>query len=288
MPIESMVDTHLHLWDPARIRYPWLDQVDPLNRPHLLPDYAAATANLHIEMMVFVQCEADFSLFREEASWVAEQAKIDPRIKGIVAWAPLEQGERARDDLASLKELPLLRGIRRIIQFEADADFCLRPDFIRGVQALADFDLHFEICSKGDAQFANAVELARRCPNVRFMLDHIGKPHIDRKLMEPWRTHLRALASLPNTWCKVSGLVNEADMNQWKAGDLTPYLDAVVDAFGFDRLCFGGDWPVCTLAATYRRWFDTLAAYMDRHSATDRRKLFRDTAVKFYRLETPS
>lgn len=280
-----VIDTHLHLWDPSRLRYSWLDGVEPLNRPHLLPDYREATRNIPIEAMVFVQCEAEFSLFLDEAAWAAEQVKLDPRIRGIVAWAPLEKGEAAREDLAELKRIPLLRGIRRIIQFEADPAFCLRPDFVRGVQLLADFDLHFEICIKGDDQSANALELARRCPDVRFILNHIGKPFIARKVMEPWRTHLRALAALPNTWCKVSGLVNEADMKHWTPDDLVPYLDAVVEAFGFDRLCFGGDWPVCTLASRCARWFETLSAYLSRYSPADRRKLFHDNANSFYRLE---
>ena len=224
MGTNSIIDTHLHLWNPGAIRYPWLAGVESLNKPFLLPDYRAATEGIPVTSMVFVQCEADFAQFRDEAEWVAAQARIDPRIRGIVAWAPLEKGDRAREDLAALKRISLLRGIRRIIQFEDDPAFCLRPDFVRGVQLLAEFDLHFEICSKGVEQFANVLQLVRRCPDTRFILDHIGKPFIDRQVMEPWRKHLRELAALPNTWCKVSGLVNEADMKQWKAEDLTPYL----------------------------------------------------------------
>ncbi|NQU40733.1 MAG: amidohydrolase family protein [Lentisphaerae bacterium] len=279
-----IVDTHLHIWDPHRLRYAWLDGVPPLNRPHLPADYRAVTVGINIEKMVFVQCEADFAFFREEVAWVTEQAAADPRIRGIVAWAPLEQGAGARGALAALAVNPLLVGIRRIIQFEADAGFCLRPDFVRGVQLLEEFDLPFELCIKGDAQFMNTLELVRKCPRVRFVLDHIGKPFIKEKIREPWASCLRELAALPNTCCKVSGLVNEAAWETWTPGDLQPYLDHVVACFGFDRLMFGGDWPVCTLASTYPRWFDTLLNAVSACTAEEKQKLFHDNAEKFYRV----
>jgi len=279
-----VVDTHLHVWDPGRLRYPWLETVPKLNKPHLLEHYRQATRGLPIERMVFVQCEADFAQFLDEVEWVAGQARTDPRIQGIVAWAPLEKGAAAREDLDALARQPLVRGIRRIIQFEDHVDFCLRPDFIRGVQLLAERDWSFDLCIKGDAQFVNTLELVRRCPDVRFMLDHIAKPDIAQGVLDPWRSHIRTLAALPNTWCKVSGLVTEADHENWRKEDLVPYLDTVIEAFGFDRCCFGGDWPVCTLAASYPRWFDTLMAYLEPHTEADRRNLLHDTALEFYRL----
>ena len=280
----TMVDTHMHLWDPKRLSYPWLADAPAIDKPHLPADYRAATEGLPIEKMVFVQCEADPSQFEEEVAWVAEQAVGETRISGIVAWAPMEKGEAVREDLAALVRNPLVRGIRRIIQFEEEAGFCLRPDFVRGVQRLAEFDLHFEICIKGDEQFANALELVRRCPEVSFILDHIGKPFIAEKVMEPWATYLRELAALPNTWCKMSGLVNEADWESWTLEDLQPYVDAVLGSFGFGRTMFGGDWPVCTLASTYTRWVETLVAAVSGCSAEDRRKLFSGNALGFYRI----
>ncbi|MEW6749754.1 MAG: amidohydrolase family protein [Candidatus Latescibacterota bacterium] len=280
----GIVDTHLHLWDPQRLRYPWLDGIPSLNRPHLLQDYARATAGVPVERMVFLQCECDFSQYRQEVDWVAGLAAEEPRIAGIVPWAPLEQGEDARPALAALAAERRVKGIRRIIQFEADPAFCLRPAFVRGVQLVADFGLHFELCLKGDEQFANVLELVRRCPGVTFVLDHIGKPLIKEGRREPWAQHLRALAGLPDTWCKVSGMVTEADPQAWSADDLRPYLDHVLDCFGFDRVFFGGDWPVCTLASPWARWVETLGQLLQGCRPDERRRLFHDNAIRAYRL----
>ena len=279
-----VVDTHLHVWDPANLDYPWLPDEPKINKPHLLSDYRQVTEGIPIERMVFVQCECDFAQFLQETDWVTQQAQEDARLQGIVSWAPLERGEDAREALQQLAANKLVKGIRRIIQFESDDQFCLQPDFIRGVQLLADFDLHFEICSKGDKQSANSLELVRRCPDTKFILDHIGKPSIQEKRMQPWDSFIRDLAALPNTWCKVSGLVNEADLENWTPDDLEPYLDHVFHCFGWHRVMFGGDWPVCTLASTYRRWFDTLTQFVSRFSEDDQRRLFHDNAIEFYRL----
>lgn len=279
-----IVDTHLHLWDPGKIRYPWLDGVAKLNRPHLLEEYRKATKGVQIEKMVFVQCEADFAQYAEEVAWVTQQAQIDPRIRGIVAWAPLEQGDDVRDELAMLARNSLVRGVRRIIQFEKDDAFCLRPGFVRGVQLLEAYGLSFDICIKGDAQFKNVLELVRMCPGVKFIADHIGKPFIKEHLMEPWSSFMRELAAMPNTWCKMSGLINEADWDAWKTTDLIPYIGQVLSCFGPDRVMFGGDWPVCTLAGTYRRWVDALQEAVSGLSRVEKKKLFHDNAEIFYRI----
>lgn len=279
-----IVDTHLHLWDTRNLRYPWLDDLPPLNRPFLLDDFRQACGALAVEQMVFLQCDADFSQYREEAAWVTRLAEREPRIRGMVPWAPLEKGEAAREEVAALARNPLVKGVRRILQSEPEADFCLRPGFVDGVRLLADFDLHFELCLKGDDQFRNAITLARRCPEVRFILDHIGKPFIIDGVLEPWKGLMQELAALPNTWCKISGLVTEADLERWTPEDLKPYLDWALHCFGWDRVMYGGDWPVATLAAPYTRWVETLAWAVRDAPAAQRRKLFRDNAVAFYRL----
>ena len=277
-----VIDTHMHLWDLGRLDYPWLADAPKINRSHLPADYREATAGLPIEAMIFVQCEAVASQYEREVAWVTEQAAAEPRIRGIVAWAPLEKGEGAREDLEALSRYPLVRGIRRIIQFEEDAGFCLRPGFVRGVRLLSEFDFRFDLCIKGDAQFGNTIELVRRCPDVRFILDHIGKPFIKEGIMEPWAGYIRELASLPNTACKISGLVTEADTDNWKSADLRPYLDHMLESFGPDRVAFGGDWPVVTLASSYRRWIETLWDAVADRTPEERRKLFRDNAARFY------
>ncbi|MHB0859344.1 MAG: amidohydrolase family protein, partial [Anaerolineae bacterium] len=146
MPSFPIVDTHLHVWDPNHLRYPWLDAIPLLNKPYLLADYDAACGDVPVAQMVFVQAEADFAQFREETAWVTELARQDPRLAGIVSWAPLERGDAVRGDLERLAQNPLVKGIRRIIQFEVDPAFCLRPGFVEGVQALPDYGLCFDLC----------------------------------------------------------------------------------------------------------------------------------------------
>ena len=283
MPSFPIVDTHLHLWDPGNLSYTWLEEIPLLNKPYLLSDYRTACGPVDVGKMVFLQCECDSSQFIEEARWVVSLAEGDPRIQGIVPWAPLEKGDGARDALESLSGVPGVKGIRRIIQFEEDIEFCLRPDFVRGVQLLEEFDLHFEICIF-HGQMANTIKMVRQCPNVRFILDHIGKPDIKSRLFEPWKTEVGALAEMPNVWCKMSGLATEADVENWTRDDLKPYIDHILDVFGFDRTMYGGDWPVATQATEYPRWVETLEWAVAGCSETEQHNLFRENAIRFYRL----
>lgn len=283
MPVGSIIDTHLHLWDPRLIRYPWLNENALLNRPYLLDDYRAATASLSVESMIFVQCEAEVPAFETEVAWVAELTKTEPRIKGIVAWAPLEKGSAVRADLEALKRHAILRGIRRIIQFEPDLDFCLRPDFIEGVRALADFDLSFDICID-HRHMGNILKFAERIPEVPMVLDHIGKPAIKDGMMQPWADQLRVLARFPNVWCKISGVATEADHQRWTSDQLKPYIEVAIDAFGFERIMFGGDWPVATQAIQYRQWVEILDEVMVGVTQGEQRKFWHDNAARFYRV----
>ena len=283
MPSFPIVDSHLHIWDPGRFRYPWLDAIPLLNRSYTVEDYRSATQPFAVDTMVFLQCEVEPAQALAEAQWVAREAVRDPRIGGIVAWAPLEKGAAAEEDLAALARIPLMRGVRRIIQFEPDLGFCLRPDFIAGVRLLARFGFSFDICID-HRHMANAIAFARQVPEVPMILDHIGKPDIKNQALEPWRTQLRELAALPHIVCKVSGLVTEADHAAWKPEDLRPFLEAVIDAFGFDRLIFGGDWPVVRRAAEYPRWVQTLDGLLGDAGEANLRKLYRDNARRFYRL----
>ena len=278
-----IVDTHLHIWDPKKIRYPWLDDVPFLNRAFLIDGYREACGPIDVEKMVFVQAEADFSLFRDEAAWVSEVARIDPRIRGIVAWAPLENGAAAEPDLAQLAENPLMRGIRRIIQFEPDPEFCLKPGFIEGVRLLPRYGLNFDICIS-HGQMANTIRFVEQCPDVSFILDHIGKPDIKNGVREPWRSHLKTLSAFPNMMCKMSGLVTEADMDNWTDDDLRPYIDHVIECFGFERTMFGGDWPVAYQATEYPRWVETLERSLKGVREDQLRRLFRENAESFYRV----
>jgi L-fuconolactonase len=217
----GITDTHVHLWDLTRLRYTWLDGIPYLNRSLGIADFNAACGPVKVETMVFMQCECEKSQSREEVAWVTELAQADRRLRGIVAFAPLEKGEAARGEVEALARNELVKGLRRIIQFEKDPEFCLRPDFIAGVNLLADYDLVFDLCIS-HAQLPVAIRFVEQCPRVRMILDHIAKPDIKARLQEPWKTHLRALARFPNLWCKVSSLATEADQERWTIDDLRP------------------------------------------------------------------
>lgn len=282
MPAFPIVDTHLHIWDPGRIRYPWLDGNALLNRPYLLPDYRRAFSSVEVEAMVFAQCEADFAAFAEEADWVAAQAEADPRIRAMVAWAPLEKGKAVEADLLRLKRHKILRGIRRIIQFEDDIDFCLRPQFIEGVRMLAAHGLSFDICIDY-RHMANTLRFVEKLPEVPMILDHIGKPAIRDGRMQPWASQMRELARFGNVVCKVSGVATEA-ARDWKADDLKPYLDVAFAEFGMGRTMFGGDWPVTLQAVEPSRWIGILDAWLAGRDEKELRAFWRDNAIRAYRL----
>jgi L-fuconolactonase len=287
MPDFPIIDAHMHLWDPAQFRISWLDGNPLLNQRYTLPEYRAQTSGIAIEAMVYVEVDIDPHYGLLEARWAAEQALADPRIQGIVATAPLEHGERARPYLEALiATSPILKGVRRLIQAEAET-FCLQPDFIRGVQILSEYGLSFDICIN-HRQFNSLLEMVRHCPNTAFVLDHCAKPDIKNGVLDPWREQMHTLASFPNVFCKVSGLVTEAVPHQWTVEDLEPYLSQVLAVFGEDRVIFGGDWPVVLTAASYQRWveaLDTLTAHL---SPQAKRKLWAENARRFYRLTVGS
>ncbi len=283
MPQLTIVDSHVHLWDPSRFRMSWLDGSPDIDRPMGLADYRSHTAGVDVGGMVYLQVEVEPAYGLMEARWAVERANEEPRLRAIVAWAPLEFGEQARaylDELVAIDRR--IKGVRRLIQGES-LDFALQPRFVRGVQLLADYGLTFDICLK-HPQLAGAVELVRRCPNVQFILDHIGKPDIAAGLLDPWRAQIRELASLPNVICKVSGMVTEADHARWTTDDLRPYVEHVLESFGEDRVAFGGDWPVVLLASPWRRWVDTLDALTSGLSDDAKRKLWAANARRFYRM----
>jgi L-fuconolactonase len=285
MPDFPIIDSHVHLWDPARFRIPWLDGDAILNKPYGLAEYRSQTQGIAIEGIVFMEVDVAPSYRLLEAQWIAELAKEDPLILGIVASAPLEDGERVRSFLAALRALsPRIKGVRRLLQGESDPNFALNDNFVRGVQLLPEYDFSFDICIK-HYQLASTIKLVQRCPNTAFILDHIAKPDIKNYILDPWRGQMQELASLPNVVCKVSGIVTEADHQCWTSDDLTSYVSHVLDVFGPDRVVFGGDWPVVLHASPYARWIETLDALTSHLTLEEQRKLWAENARLFYRLD---
>jgi L-fuconolactonase len=277
-----IIDAHVHLYDPGRIRYRWMRGTE-LDSPHLLAEFDAARGGVEVAGIVWIEAGADPGQHEQEASLVAGLAAADPRIMGMVAAAPLEHGDGVKADLEKLAALPLVKGVRRLLQHEADHEFCLRRGFMEGIKLLPSYGLSFDLCVYHH-QLYNVVELVRRCPDVRFILDHIGKPAIREGRLDPWRTDIERLAALPNVWCKLSGVVTEAHA-AWTREQLRPYIRHVAEQFGFDRLAFGSDWPVAKLTHRYAEWVEIVAWALADCSADERRKLFADNAIAFYRLD---
>ena len=287
MPDYPIVDSHVHLLEPKRFGYAWTRNAPSLNRQVLPEHLTKAAAPVKVDQFVFVEVDVDFPQHLVEAEWIAGLAASDPRLTGMVAALPLERGKGVEAELDKLREHGILRGIRRLIQNQPDLEFCVRPQFIEGLKLLAAHDLVFDICILHH-QMPNVIKMVRQCPELRFVLDHIGKPGIKAGIFDPWRQHLKELAAMPNVHCKISGVTTEADHKNWTREQLKPYIAHAIESFGFDRIMYGGDWHVSELAGTYPQWIEILDWVVDGATPAEKRKLFRDNAIRFYRLNQPS
>jgi L-fuconolactonase len=283
MPDFPIIDSHVHLYDIERFRYGWLDSVPQLKRTHGLAEFDAARAPVAVDRIVFAEVAIDPGLHIEEAAYIQSLADRDERLCASVAHAPLEKGEAVEADLAALARFPTVRGIRRLIETERNPAFCLEPGFLAGLRLLPKFGLTFDICVKHWG-LAYGLELVRRCPDVSFVLDHIGKPDIKNGLWEPWSGQIRALAGLPNVVCKISGVITEADHRHWQPQDIKPYIAHVIECFGFDRIMYGSDWTVSTLTHAYPDFVTILDEILAGTAPEDVRRFYRSTATRIYRL----
>lgn len=270
------LDSHQHFWKYDAAQYPWIAPDSPLHRDWLPPDLNALLAAAHLDGCIAVQARQSL----EESRWLLELAEHHAIIRGVVGWVDLRAANVARD-LAMLAPHPKFRGVRHVVQDEPDDAFLLQPDFLRGIALLPEFGLTYDLLIY-PRQLPAAIELARRFPAQPFVLDHIAKPPIRSGALSPWREEIRELASLPNVFCKVSGMVTEADHSGWKSSDFTPYLEVVFKAFGEDRLMFGSDWPVCLLASTYQDAFALADEATRGFSPAARAKFFGGNAARFY------
>lgn len=274
----TVVDSHVHFWDRSVFTYPWLDDLDEISGPHLPHDVPTHVPGASVEQLVFVQAECLPVQAVDEVDWVTSLAATDKRVSAIVAFAPLET-PAAGEILDRLEANPLVRGIRRLIQGEAPG-FASR--IVTGVRSLGPRGLSFDICISHE-QLPEVIELVDSAPETRFVLDHIGKPNIRSAEWSPWAEDIAALAKRRNVWCKLSGMVTEADHTGWTRADLEPYAAHVLDVFGSDRVMFGSDWPVATLATDYETWL-SVARSLVGGNADDIEAVFWGTARTFYRL----
>lgn len=280
----SRVDAHHHLWDLARREQPWLDgaELAPIRRTFAPEEFAAVAAAAGIDRSILVQVLDDAEETREFLA-VAEGSDV---VAGVVGWTDLTApGVSAA--LAALREGPggdRLVGIRHLVQGEADPRWLCRDDVRRGLTSVAEAGLCYDILTFPH-QLPAAIETARALPQLTFVLDHLSKPPIAAGALEPWATALRELAAEPNVFCKLSGMVTEANQGSWTVSDLRPYAQTALDAFGPDRLMFGSDWPVCLLAASYDRVAEAARELTDQLSADELAQVFGGAAARAYRLK---
>lgn len=284
----KILDSHIHFWDPDHLRYDWLKDVPEINKPYLPADLIKQSAEHQLEKIVFVQAGAHPGDALAEVEWVTSLAGKERRIAGIVADAPLEKGAaKVEPHLRKLSQNRLVKGVRRLIQGEPE-HFATAPDFVAAVRSLAAFRFSFDICVF-HPQLGEIVDLVAQVPEVSFVLDHFGKPGVKGKNGADdtrWRAEIARLATFPNVWCKLSGLITEADHSDWSPADLQPYIEHVVTHFGAHRLMYGGDWPVSLLASgRWSEWVDVAIDSLHRLSDVEKQKVFYDNGVEFYRLD---
>lgn len=274
------VDSHQHFWryDPAE--YAWIDEsMRALRRDFLPADLKPLMDAAAVDACVAVQARQTL----EETRWLLELSAEHRFIAGVVGWVDL-QSATVELDLATLAGNKNLVGVRHVVQAEPD-DFLLRPAFQRGVRLLARLGLAYDILIY-PRHLKAAGQFVSRFPSQRFVLDHLAKPEIRSGRLDEWRRDLRALAEFPNVFCKLSGLVTEADWQSWTPDQVRPYLDAAFECFGAHRLMIGSDWPVCTLAAPYGRTMAVISDYVARCSEAERGAVLGGTAARFWNLET--
>ncbi len=276
------VDAHQHFWDPARADYPWMtDALAPIRRAFGPRDLRPLLAADAIDRTILVQTRGSLDETRE---FLAIAAATD-FVAGVVGWVDLSSAGVA-DDLAALRARPdgrWLVGIRHQVHDEPDADWLARPDVRRGIAAVGEAGLVYDLLTR-PRELPACLAVARAFPDLHFVVDHIAKPLIASGAIDDWAAGMAPLAALPNVACKLSGMVTEADWHRWQPADLAPYVARVLDWFGEDRVMFGSDWPVCLLAADYARVKAALEDCLDDLGAAARAGLFGGNATRIYRL----
>lgn len=273
------IDSHQHFWKYDPKLYDWIsDDMAALKRDFLPTDLKPLLDRIGFSGCIAVQARTVV----EETEWLLKLADEHPFIQGVVGWVDL-CSPNVQLNLERLSQHPKLKGIRHIVQSEPDDLFMLREDFQTGLALLEKFDLTYDILIY-PVHLPVAVEVVRRFPNIRFVLDHIAKPHIKDKVISPWKERMIELAKAPNVYCKLSGMVTEADWQAWTPQDLRPYIDVAVDAFGVDRVMIGSDWPVCTVAGEYEPVMEVVLRYIEQFSPSEQERILGGNCAEAYRL----
>lgn len=275
------IDSHQHYWHFNTDDYGWMgDNMSVIKRDFLPIDLLPELQNLGFDGSVAVQARQNM----EETNWLLQLADENPYIKGVVGWLNL-QLENVENDIRIFAQHPKAVGVRHVIHDEEDIDFMLRTEFIRGVRILEKYNLSYDILIF-PKHLPNTIRFVQEFSGKQiFIVDHIAKPLIKDGVISPWKEQITELAKFPNVYCKLSGMVTEADWKTWKAENIKPYLDVVFEAFGTDRVMIGSDWPVCLVAGKYAEVMNVVIDYISTFSETEKANILGGNAVKAYRLK---
>jgi L-fuconolactonase len=273
------IDAHQHFWDITKLDYPWMPPGDSVLRRNYLPaDLAPILQQHNFDGSVVVQA----NVVIEETWWLLDLATHNDLIRGVVAWVDLTD-PKVGHTLDRCQRHPKFKGIRHIVHDEPDLHWLLRPDVLRGLHELARRDLPYDLLLR-PPHLPLIPELADKAPGLRMVIDHIAKPLIASRQLEPWAVDMERVARIPGIHCKLSGMITEADHQNLTSQALRPYVQHVLQLFGPDRLMFGSDWPVCLLAGSWKKVLAAFTQACGPVPQVEREKMLGGTAMKFYNL----
>ncbi|NQU75245.1 MAG: amidohydrolase family protein [Planctomycetes bacterium] len=273
------IDAHHHFWKYSPAEYGWIDEsMNAIRRDFLPGDLKALIDAVGIDAVVSVQARQTI----EETRCLLEMADENDFIRGVVGWVPLIC-PTVSDSLAQFASNSKLKAVRHVLQDEADENYMLRGDFNKGIAALRRFDLVYDVLIF-ERHLPQTIKFVDKHPQQVFVLDHVAKPEIRHNVLDPWRENIQVLARRENVYCKLSGLVTEANHRSWTPDQLRPYVEVVLEAFGANRIMFGSDWPVCLLACEYKRWFSIVTDFISTLSPAEQKQVLGETAIRAYRL----
>jgi L-fuconolactonase len=280
-----IVDTHQHLWDLQKFKQPWVQKGSHLDRNFVMSDYREATQGLNVVKTIYMEVDVAVEQQAAEAEYVIDLCKRadNPMVAAVISGRPASDGFAKY--LEPYRNVTYIKGVRQVLHGEGTpAGYCLDKKFIAGVRLLGDLGKSYDLCMR-PGELLDGAKLIDACPGTRFILDHCGNGDVQSKDLTQWKKDIAEVAKRNNVVCKVSGIVVNATPSKWTPDDLAPVVKHTLSVFGPERVMFGGDWPVCTKAATYKQWVEALKAIVKDRPAAEQRKLFHDNAVVVYGLE---
>lgn len=274
------IDSHQHFWKYNPVEYAWIsEEMDILKKDYLPSDLSPELSKINFDGCIAVQARQTL----EETEWLLKLASENDFIKGVVGWVDLRSKE-LESQLKHFTQSEKLVGVRHVIHDEPDIDFMLRADFVKGLGKLEHFGLTYDLLLF-PKHLENAIKLVSSFPRQKFILDHIAKPDIKRNNSFSWAREIKLLSRFPNVFCKLSGMVTEADWKKWRPADINPYLDVVLDAFGTHRVMIGSDWPVCKVAGEYQDVMGVVSSYINKLGKAEQDLILGQNAVRVYKLK---